>query len=147
MNDAIPHVTPCGARTRAATKCRRAPCKGRARRCHLHGGKSLHGRAHPCFKHGHYSKYTLEGMARAHGLAVRRFERAMRREQRYIAPRLAAWKKAQRRGLFYSLDGAERALERFRREFWEQEAAQGRPRPPYPISYGLPPSPTSTPNW
>lgn len=148
MNDSIPYRGRCGARTRAGGNCRRGP-RGKSKRCHLHGGKSLRGRAHPRFKHGHYSKYTMEGMARANGLAVRRWERASQRASAYCQEKFNVWVKTHGGVMRCNLKRAEEAWWRWWDEFWEQEAAQGRPRPllpSSPIARALT-TPTSTPNW
>lgn len=108
MNTLNPIEEPCGALTRARTRCRRRPCKGR-RRCHLHGGKSLRGVDHPRFKHGRYSKDDPLG-ERAKDRAGRR-ARAVAREltrelaklpapsdsTRYVNQYLAACRRAESR--------------------------------------------------
>lgn len=57
MQSETPHaITVCGAKTRSGELCKNPPVSG-AKRCRMHGGKSLAGIASPSLKTGRYSKY------------------------------------------------------------------------------------------
>lgn len=58
----------CGARTKAAGRCKKAPLANG--RCRLHGGASPSGIAHPRFKHGRYSSYLPPQMSERYGTAL-----------------------------------------------------------------------------
>jgi hypothetical protein len=142
MNTNEPHESAragarCGAKTRSGSPCKRLPAaKSNSGRCNLHGGKSLSWIAHPNYKHGLYSKYTMQGIERRAGIARRKRERAWRKEDRYVLPKLQRWidEQVERRGI-YNIAQAEALARRLREEY---RAAHGSPLPEKPAVTNTP---------